>query len=84
MSIQVIVDASVDIDPIPTDAKRIVRRATITVKGTAERVKESTDLNHSGNEKSESDMNFKLERANVRKNLRLRSCAHLNLSLLIL
>jgi hypothetical protein len=35
MSIKLIVDASAGIDPIPTDAKGIVRGATITVKGTA-------------------------------------------------
>jgi hypothetical protein len=34
MSVELIVDASVDVDPIPTDANGIVRGATITVKGT--------------------------------------------------
>jgi hypothetical protein len=53
------------IDPIPTDAKGIVRVTTITVKGAAERVKETIDLNHPDNEKSESDMNSKCIGANA-------------------
>lgn len=50
MSISVIVEPSVSIDPSLTDAKGIVRGATITVKGTAECVRETIDRDHSEND----------------------------------
>jgi len=54
MSIQVIVEASVSIDPIPTGAGGIVRGATITVKGAAECNTDTHDTKHPENDTSES------------------------------
>jgi hypothetical protein len=59
------------IDPIPTDAKGIVRGTTITLKDTPKRVKGTIDLDHSDNEKSESDMNPKCIEANAHECLGL-------------